>query len=224
MKNLINRAKMATKFNLNVFGDISKTARKRLVNGSKTTRNCLVNVSSIKWLKVATLFLVLTIGVGSVLGADLTISLSFSTNVFSLSTSSSNDASTEISKTADGYTYKLYATTSCYYYGTKALLIGKKDSYIVFPAITGKKLTKVSITNNKGAGAPDVSICPTNSTTATTGGEAKTVTAEATTEWTLTATTAGTEYRAYTTNAKNMQITAWELEYTNASGTSYTVV
>ena len=73
MKNLINRAKKATKFNLNVFGDISKTARKRLVNGSKTTRNCLVNVSSIKWLKIATLFLIITIGVGSVWGAHTVV-------------------------------------------------------------------------------------------------------------------------------------------------------
>ena len=151
----------------------------------------------------------------------LTIELPTNTNIFSLRTTSGNDASTETSKTYGGYTYKLYAANSCYYFNSAALLIGQTGSYITFPAIANKKLTSVTIWNNSGAAEPSVSICPTNSTTATTGGTATTVSKGSSATWTLTATSVNTAYRMYITNSKNLQATKIQLVYSNTD--KYTV-
>ena len=144
------------------------------------------------------------------------IILDCSTNIFSLTSSTSsetNDASSEISKTVGDYTYKLSATNSCSYYNSKALFIGKSGSYITFPAISGYKLCAVSATNCKGAGAPSVLICSTSSTTAITNGSSKTLTADATTSWTNLGSSAGTSYRIYINSSKNAQFTNITLVY-----------
>ena len=146
----------------------------------------------------------------------LTIELPTSTNIFSLSTSG-NGASTETSKTYGGYTYKLYAANNCYYFNSEALFIGKSGSYIIFPAIADKKLASVTIWNNSGAGAPSILICPTDNTTATTGGAAATVSAGLSNKWTLTATSANTAYRMYINNDKNLQATRIQLVYSNTA-------
>lgn len=171
-------------------------------------------------------------------GADLTISLNFNQenegNLFGLSTSSGNDASTETSKTYGGYTYKLKATNSCYYYsgnvsGTtyKCLLMGKTNSYIVFPAISDKKLTKVTIGISIGSSTATVAICEGNTSTITTGGEGYNSWAKGETHsWTLENTSANTAYSARVTSNHNIQITTIELEYTNVGGgggSKYTV-
>ena len=171
-------------------------------------------------------------------GADLTISLNFNQenegNLFDLSTSSGNDASTETSKTYGGYTYKLKADNSCYYYsgnvsGTtyKCLLMGKTNSYIVFPAISDKKLTKVTIGISIGSSTATVAICEGNTSTITTGGEGDNSWAKGETHsWTLTNTSANTAYSARVTSSHNIQITTIELEYTNVGGgggSKYTV-
>ena len=141
------------------------------------------------------------------------IILDCSSNIFSLSTSG-NDASSEISKTVGDYTYKLYAKDACYYYGSKALLIGTTGSYITFPAISGYKLCSVSASNCKGASAKGtVSVCPTSSTTAVTGGTASTIAAEGSKTWTLTGTSVNTAYRLYIGNAYNLQYTNITLIY-----------
>ena len=150
-----------------------------------------------------------------------TVNLNTSTNVFGLSTTSTNDATTEISKTAGGYTYKLKASNACYYYDNKALFIGKKESYITFPAISGKKLTSVTIWNCSGAGAPSISICPTDDTDPVSGGTATSVSAGSSQTWTLSGTSANTAYRAYINDAKNLQMTGLQLVYSNT--TAYTV-
>ena len=172
----------------------------------------------------------LTVGVGNAWGADLTISLNFNQasggNLFSLRTSSGNDASTETSKTYGGYTYKLKAANSCYYYsgnvsGTKykCLFMGKTDSYIVFPAISDKKLTKVTIGISIGSSTATVAICEGNTSTVTTGGAGDNSWAKGETHsWTLTKTSANTAYSARVTSNHNIQITTIELEYTNVGG------
>ena len=152
----------------------------------------------------------------SVSAWGLTIELPTSTNIFSLSTSG-NGASSETSKTYGGYTYKLYAANNCYYYNSEALFIGKSGSYITFPAIANKKLASVTIWNNSGAGAPSILICPTDNTTATTGGTAATVSAGSSNKWTLTATSANTAYRMYINNDKNLQATRIQLVYSNTA-------
>lgn len=142
------------------------------------------------------------------------ITLNCSSNIFGLRTDTGNDASTETSKTVNGFTYKLYASDACYYYGSKALFIGKGGSYITFPAISGVKLTSVSASNCTGASAKgSVSICPTSGTTPTTGGTASTIAAGGSKTWTLTATTENTAYRIYINNSYNLQYTNITLIY-----------
>ena len=176
------------------------------------------------------LLVVLIFTCRNVWGADLTISLNFNQasngNLFGLRTSSGNDASTETSKTYGGYTYKLMAANSCYYYsgnvsGTtyKCLLMGKTNSYIVFPAISGKKLTKVTIGISIGSSTATVAICEGNTSTVTTGGAGDNSWAKGETHsWTLTKTSANTAYSARVTSNHNIQITTIELEYTNVGG------
>lgn len=156
----------------------------------------------------------------SVSAWGVTINLNTSTNVFSLNTSG-NDASSETEKTVGGYTYKLKASNSCYYFSSKALLIGKQYSYITFPAISGKKLTSVTIWNCAGAAEPEILICPTGNTTAVSGGSAATVSKGSSQTWTLSGTSANTAYRAYINSKHNLQMTGLQLVYSNT--TAYTV-
>ncbi len=183
------------------------------------------NLFSNKHFHFAAVLCLLTLVISNVTGADLTIDLNTgSSNVFSLSTSSANDASTEITKSSGGYSYKLKAADACYYYSSKALFIGKSGSYIKFPAVSGKKLTKVTIYNCAGASSKGtVSICPAGSSTPVSGGTASTISAGSYTTWTLSGTSANTSYQMYINNGYNVQVTRWILEYTNA-GTNYTLV
>lgn len=144
----------------------------------------------------------------------ITISLDLSRNLFNLSTSKANDASSEISKTYEGYTYKFKASDSFYYYGSKAMLLGKKESYISFPAIPGYKLISVKASNCAGASSnASIVICSTSSTTAVSGGTASTITQGSSHTWTLSNTTDNTSYRFFITNAYAIQLTELVLSY-----------
>ena len=147
--------------------------------------------------------------------AKVILTLDFSSNIFSLSTSG-NDASSETSKAYNNYTYKLYATNSCYWYSSSALFLGKSGSYLTVPAISGVKLTSVTAGNRTGASSKvTVAIVPTNNTTATTGGSASTITPGSSKTWNLTATSENTAYRLYVNNANNVQFTTITLIYTD---------
>ena len=150
-------------------------------------------------------------------GEDIAITLDFSTNIFNLTANpgrptSTNDASPEISKSYDNYTYKLYASNCCCW-SSQAMFLGKANSYITFPNIEGYKLTTVKAYNKTGAGAASFSVCPTNNSTAITGGDSKTISAGSNQTWTLTGASVNTAYRLYLTNAKNAQLTKIELTY-----------
>ena len=146
--------------------------------------------------------------------ATITITLDMSKNIFGLSTSKANAATSEISKTYEGYTYKFKATDSFYYYGSKATLIGKANSYITFPAIEGYKLTSVEAHNCVGASAKgSIVICSTSNTTAVSGGTASTIAAGGSKTWTLSGTAVNTAYRFYITNANAVQLTKMVLTY-----------
>lgn len=94
-----------------------------------------------------------------------------------------------------------------------------EGSYLTVPAVSGKKLVKVTITNRKGASSTaQVAIYPEDSTTAVAGGEAS--------EWpenaqqlasdltfNLTGTDAGVAYRIYAIKGKNAQAVKVVLEY-----------
>lgn len=168
------------------------------------------------------MLLLLIIGVGQTwAAADLTISADFSSsNVFNMNTSG-NDASSRTDMSDGTYTYYFYASNSCYY-TTNKLFIGKSNSYIEFPAISGKKLTKVTITPNSGTGGASLTICHKDSTVATPGGASQSLSYGSSTAkvWTLTHTTANTAYKVLLGGGKNAHITSWSLEYTNVGGGS----
>ena len=146
---------------------------------------------------------------------DITLTLDFSKNIFSLSTEKANGASNETSFSYDSYSYKVKATTSFYYYSSKATFIGNKDSYITFPAIENYRLKSVAVSNCAGASSKaSCVICPTSSTTAVAGGAAATIRAGSTKTWTTTGTEINTAYRFYITNANAVQMTKVVLVYT----------
>ena len=160
----------------------------------------------------------LNAGEGDAPSEPITITLDLSKNLFNLSTSKANDASSEVSKTYEGYTYKFKASESFYYFGSKAMFLGKKDSYITFPAISGYKLASVQAHNCSGASSKGtIVICGTSNSTAVSGGTASTILAGESTTWTLSSTAANTSYRFYITNANAVQLTKLVLTYQPAN-------
>jgi len=149
--------------------------------------------------------------------SKILIILDLSQNIFSLTADTSfgttNDASSEISKTVGDYTYKLKATNNCLYFNSKALAIGKSGSYITLPAIPDYKLNSVSASICSGAASPNVLICSTANTTAITNGSVKTISAGTSATWNNLGTSAETSYRVYISNAKVAQFTNLTLVY-----------
>lgn len=147
-------------------------------------------------------------------GAE-TIELDFSTSSYDIPGSSSK---TEQTFSTGGYTFKYRYLK---YNGNYVMFDAKSNegSYLTVPAISGKKLVKVTITNRKGASSTaQVAIYPEDSTTAVAGGEAS--------EWpedaqqlasdltfNLTGTDAGVAYRIYAIKGKNAQAVKVVLEY-----------
>lgn len=146
--------------------------------------------------------------------APIEITLNLSQNIFNFNTSKSNGAESEITKTYNDYSYKFKASESLYYFGSKALFIGKKDSYITFPAIDNYKLVSVEAHNCSGASSKGtIVICGTENTTAVSGGTSSTITAGSSKTWTLSNTDKNTAYRFYITNANAVQLTKIVLTY-----------
>lgn len=149
-------------------------------------------------------------------GAE-TIELDFTTSSYDIPGSSSK---TEQTFSTGGYTFK-YRYLKYYTSGNYVMFDAKSNegSYLTVPAISGKKLVKVTITNRKGASSTaQVAIYPEDSTTAVAGGEAS--------EWpedaqmlasdltfNLTGTDAGVAYRIYAIKGKNAQAVKVVLEY-----------
>lgn len=145
-------------------------------------------------------------------GAE-TIELDFSTSSYDIPASSS---ATEATFSANGYTFK-YRYLKYYEDGNYLMFDAKSNegSYMVLPAISGKKLVKVTITNRSNASATaKVAIYPEDSTTAVAGGEAA-VWPELPSDLTfnLTDTEAGVAYRIYAIKGKNAQAVKIVLEY-----------
>ena len=92
-------------------------------------------------------------------------------------------------------------------------MIGKANSYILFPAIEGHKLTNVKFTTGANASANVVAdIYSADGETAVYGNTSKL--AKGTTyDWPLTGTSNNTSYQFRITNAYNAQLTSLELTY-----------
>ena len=117
-----------------------------------------------------------------------------------------------------GYTWKY--CMAYYNSSSKYFMLNSKSSdvsYLTFPAVAGKKLIQVVVTNNKGASAKAIaSIVPVDSTTPVGGGEEQTwATVDAPTPYTynLSATAVNTSYRLYAKKGNNVQVTKIVLTY-----------
>lgn len=145
------------------------------------------------------------------------IELDFSTSNYTIASSSN---STEQSFDTDGYTFKYRYLK--YYEDYHYLMFDAKSnegSYLTTPAVDGKKLVKVTVTNRKGAsGTAKLAIYPLDTTEAVAGGEASVWPEDAQQTasdltFNLTGTEAGTSYRIYAIKGKNAQAVKIVLEY-----------
>lgn len=149
-------------------------------------------------------------------GAE-TIELDFSTSSYDIPGSSS---ATEQTFSTGGYTFK-YRYLKYYTNGNYVMFEAKSNegSYLTVPAVSGKKLVKVTITNRKEASSTaQVAIYPEDSTTAVAGGEASKWPEDAQKlasdlTFNLTGTDAGVAYRIYAIKGKNAQAVKVVLEY-----------
>ena len=140
------------------------------------------------------------------------LTLDFSTNIFELLTT--NPSTHEVlEKTFEGYRYKLYGPGSCYYYGNKALFLGKAGAYIEFPALSSKRLISVSAINAQGASSSVELAVETSDSKAVSGGDNIVMTPEVEKTWNLSGTATGTSYRLVVKNKKNVQLTKIVLKY-----------
>lgn len=95
------------------------------------------------------------------------------------------------------------------------ILWGKKDAYILMPAVNGMKLTSVTILTGKGASTSvNVGVYNEEGTKAVSGGEAKVLNAKnAEFSWTLTGTEEGARYQLRVTSDHNAQLQKLTLRY-----------
>lgn len=135
-------------------------------------------------------------------------------------TSSSNKGTTLTAYTIAGYSFSFYAADGYYWphadqNNLKYLIIGKANSYILFPAIAGQKLTNVKFTTGSSA-SPNVipDIYSADGETSIFGNTSK-LAAGASYEWSLSdkGTTNNTSYQFRITNGYNAQLTSLELTY-----------
>lgn len=102
-----------------------------------------------------------------------------------------------------------------WYSDNKYILWGKKDAYILMPAVNGMKLTSVTILTGKGASTSvSVGVYNEEGTNAVSGGEAKVLNAkDAEFSWSLTGTEEGARYQLRVTSANNAQLQKLTLKY-----------
>ena len=123
--------------------------------------------------------------------------------------------------TFGGYEYTFAGTATYGYYqalasGVPYIINGRSGAYIELPAISGKRLSKVTVTTRSGASTSvQVGIYDANNT-AVAGGDLTTWSqADGNLEYTysLPSTTNDTKYRIYIGSNHNAQFTNWELTY-----------
>lgn len=113
-----------------------------------------------------------------------------------------------------GYDFVINAQTNGYKKNTDYLIFGKKDAYILFPAIAGKKLTKVAFTTGANASTGVVPDIWNADGTASVYGNTSITTKASSFEWDLSGKTAvNTSYQFRITSAHNFQFTKLELTY-----------
>lgn len=150
---------------------------------------------------------------GKAPAGQVVISVNFDGNPYEIST---DYVKTEMKYTIEGYEFIFFCASNGFKYnsGTKALLFGKADAYIEFPAIADKKLVKVIVTSNTGAAGGQTCGIFTTDNVQVTGGDplnwGKTDTPQI---YVLSGTAVNTKYRLKSTTSNNCQINTMELIY-----------
>ena len=143
---------------------------------------------------------------------ETVLTLDFKENIFEQPTE--NPATrVEQTFTYGGYTYKFYGPGSCYYFGGKALFLGKSGAYIEVPALSGKRLTSVSAINAAGASSTVELAVETTGGNVVTGGGNIIMEPAVEKTWSLSGTSSNTPYRLVVKNSKNVQLTRIILKY-----------
>lgn len=161
------------------------------------------------------LLLFLFLGAGNIWG----VTFSFTSAPSGWPTSESADPGGSKTYTVSGTTYTFSLGPKVYY--TSSYLMLKYTTYLGLPALTGYKLTGVTIHNSSGCSTTTKVTVTTSSdgATAVSGGALKTLsTRNQDYSWTLSGTSANTMYYLYITN-KNCQITSITLTYESAGKT-----
>ena len=120
--------------------------------------------------------------------------------------------------TIAGYDFSFFASTGYYWINAegnnqKYLLIGETNSYILFPAIDGQRLTGIKFhTSSSCSTSVQVGIYSADGNTVIKSPVALS-TQNADYQWSLTGTATNTRYQFRITNNKNAQLTSLELTY-----------
>lgn len=162
---------------------------------------------------------------GSGDGSTIVVDFSRGASMASPAFPDNKNAATDGTYTIDGYTYVIHAADKFYWWentyqdgNPASLFIGKMGSYIELPAVAGKALTGVEISQAIGGGSGvNVSIVDA-SNSEVSGGAAITMNPGETAVWTLSGTTAGTSYRIYIGTSKNLHIAKFTLYYGDGGG------
>lgn len=150
---------------------------------------------------------------GKAPAGQIAISVNFDGNTYGIAT---DYVKTETKYTINDYEFTFFCASNGFKYNssTKALLFGKADAYIEFPAIADKKLVKVIVTSNTGAAGGQTCGIFTTDNVQVTGGDplnwGKTDTPQI---YVLSGTAVNTKYRLKSTTSSNCQINTMELIY-----------
>lgn len=166
---------------------------------------------------------------GSGDGSTIVVDFSRGASMASPALPGNKEAAKDGTYTIDGYTYVIHAADKFYWWentyqdgNPASLFIGKAGSYIELPAVAGKALTGVEIAQAIGGGSGvNVSIVDA-SNSEVSGGAAITMNPGETAVWTLSGTTAGTNYRIYIGTSKNLHIAKFTLYYGEGGGVTPT--
>lgn len=184
--------------------DIKQTLKVTLANGNSIDIPIIVEAPSS--------------GNETVISVDFTIADNYPSTFPKLSANKQVDAQTF---SFGGYDFVFAGSTGNGYYqamdkDTPYILTGKQGAYIELPAITGKKLTKVTATTRNGASKKvTVSIVDTNNNEVTGGAAILWAQENGQLEYVynLSGTSTNTKYRIYIANGNNAQFVNLELIY-----------
>lgn len=184
--------------------DIKQTLKVTLTNGNSIDIPIIVEAPSS--------------GNETVISVDFTIADNYPSTFPKLSANKQVDAQTF---SFGGYDFVFAGSTGNGYYqamdkGTPYILTGKQGAYIELPAITEKKLTKVTATTRNGASKKvTVSIVDTNNNEVTGGAAILWAQENEQLEYVynLSGTSTNTKYRIYIANGNNAQFVNLELIY-----------